>query len=57
MEITVSVPRADAAVNGFGHFDVAVLLDTDDEEQPTKSLRLRGQIEPEQTSQAAGGTQ
>ncbi len=44
VEITVAVPRADAAVNPHGQFDVSVVLDTDDAEFPAKSLRLRGRL-------------
>jgi len=41
VEITVAAPAAGAA----GVLDLAVTLDTDDELQPAKSLRVRGRVE------------
>ncbi len=42
VEIAVSVERADAVLNSRGELDAAIILATDDLNQPAKSLRLRG---------------
>ncbi len=45
VEITVAVPTAQQVADADGRLDVAVVLETDDAAQPTKSLRLRGTVE------------
>lgn len=44
VDIEVSVERPEAALSHRGELDVAVVLSTDDTDQPAKSLRLRGRL-------------
>jgi hypothetical protein len=57
VEIAVHVANVGAVVNARGAMDVAVVLVTDDEAMPTKSLRLTGQVAPadDTASGAVGG--
>ena len=52
--IEVFVERPEAALNHRGELDVAIVLSTDDADQPVKSLRLRGRLNSEDQ---ASGTQ
>ncbi len=47
VDVEVSVARVEAALNGSGDLDIAIVLSTDDRDQPTKSLRLRGRVHGE----------
>lgn len=53
VELQVIAGRAEDVANSRGFIDVPVVLQTDDEDQPTKSLRVHGQIA---VSTASGGT-
>ena len=45
VEIGVTVASAGAVADARGQMDVAVVLATNDDVQPAKSLRLRGSVE------------
>lgn len=59
VEITVHVASVGAVVDARGEMDVAVVLATDDDTQPAKSLRLTGRLAPttETVTETASGTE
>ncbi|NNF58558.1 MAG: DUF1573 domain-containing protein [Rhodothermaceae bacterium] len=54
VNIEVLIPRAATVARPDGTFDVAIVLATTDELQPSKSLRVRGSLAPRETT---AGTQ
>ncbi len=50
VDLNVSIEQTELALNASGVLDVAIILMTDDENQPTKSLRLRGRVNAENSA-------